>query len=205
MELHDTLKEIRQSFRLLMNGVTAQSLREKGQDYRINWGASLQHLREMAAEYPQDYDLAAELWKDDVRESKILATMLMPKDSFPVDLALLWIEQTRTQEIAELAVINLYQYQSYAAEIAMRLIASPDDMQQLHGYTLLARLFAKGETLEDRDVSEFLDQAITALQCTSLIVRHSALKAVQKFAETDDMCAQIARSALKSVKMRDWV
>lgn len=47
----DIVKEIKQSFRLLMNGVTAQSMRDKGMDYHINWGASLPHLREMAAEY----------------------------------------------------------------------------------------------------------------------------------------------------------
>lgn len=34
----DIVKEIKQSFRLLMNGVTAQSMRDKGMDYHINWG-----------------------------------------------------------------------------------------------------------------------------------------------------------------------
>ena len=75
-------KEIRQQFRLLMNGVTAQSLREKGMDYHLNWGASLGHLRELADEYGKDYDTATELWNDDVRESKIMATLLMPHDTW---------------------------------------------------------------------------------------------------------------------------
>ena len=60
-------KEIRQTFRQLMNGVTAQSQREKGVDYHINWGASLGHLRDLAADYGKDYDTAVELWHDDVR------------------------------------------------------------------------------------------------------------------------------------------
>ena len=46
-----TVRTIKQSFRLLMNGVTAQSMRDKGVQYKLNWGASLLHLREMAAEY----------------------------------------------------------------------------------------------------------------------------------------------------------
>ena len=54
-ETHQKLKEIKQSFLLLMNGVTSQSMREKGVDYHINWGASLGHLQEMAQEYGKDY------------------------------------------------------------------------------------------------------------------------------------------------------
>ena len=37
-----------------MNGATAQSLREKGINYHLNWGVSLQHLQEMAAEIRED-------------------------------------------------------------------------------------------------------------------------------------------------------
>ena len=42
---------------------SAQSMRDKGVQYKLNWGASLLHLREMAAEYEKDYDLAIALWK----------------------------------------------------------------------------------------------------------------------------------------------
>ena len=33
-----TVRTIKQSFRLLMNGVTAQSMRDKGVQYKLNWG-----------------------------------------------------------------------------------------------------------------------------------------------------------------------
>ena len=44
------IKEIKQSFRLMMNGVTAQSMRDKGSDYHVNWGAPLPTLRATAKE-----------------------------------------------------------------------------------------------------------------------------------------------------------
>ena len=76
MTTEENLKHIKQSFRLLMNGVTAQSLRDKGLEYHLNWGANLLHLKEMAEPYGKDYDLAITLWKEDIRECKILATLL---------------------------------------------------------------------------------------------------------------------------------
>ena len=34
METHETIKEIKKQFRLFMNGVVSQSMREKGLDYK---------------------------------------------------------------------------------------------------------------------------------------------------------------------------
>ena len=38
-DINEQLKEIKRSFRLMMNGVAAQSMRDKGLDYHGNWGA----------------------------------------------------------------------------------------------------------------------------------------------------------------------
>ena len=75
----DRVKEIKRSFRLMMDGQTAQSMRDKGVAYRINWGAPLPMLKEKAREIGEDYELAIALWKDDVRECKILAVFVMPQ------------------------------------------------------------------------------------------------------------------------------
>ena len=49
-EIQEQVKAIKQSFRLLMDGKTAQSMRDKGVNYKLNWGASLPMLREKAEE-----------------------------------------------------------------------------------------------------------------------------------------------------------
>ena len=77
---NEKIKEIKQSFRLMMNGTASRSMREKGADYKLNWGVSLPDLQAMAEEIGKDYELAISLWKEDVRECKILATMLMPPE-----------------------------------------------------------------------------------------------------------------------------
>ena len=76
-DIQDKLKEIKGRFRLMMNGVASRSMRDKGIGYKINWGIGLPALKEMAQDYGKDYDLAVELWKEDIRECKILATLLI--------------------------------------------------------------------------------------------------------------------------------
>lgn len=169
-------KEIRQQFRLLMNGVTAQSLREKGMDYHINWGASLGHLQELANEYGKDYDTAMELWNDDVRESKIMATLLMPTERFPLDMAMLWISQTKTQEIAEIAAMNLYQHLPYAKEMALHLIMAEENMSKLHGYSIISRLLTKRCQFLDREQQTCINHAESTVtdDKAPLYLRHAA-------------------------------
>lgn len=122
--IQEQVKEIKQSFRLLMDGQTAQSMREKGVEYKLNWGAAIPMLQEKAREIGKDYDLAIELWKADVRECKILATMVMPAEQMLPEIVDIWMEQTISQEIAEQAAFNLYQYLPFAAEKAFQWMAS---------------------------------------------------------------------------------
>ena len=94
--MNDKIKEIKQSFRLMMDGSIAQSMRDKGVDYHLNWGATLPRLRQKADEIGKNYDLAIALWKENVRECKILATMIMPADEILPEVVDIWMEQTET-------------------------------------------------------------------------------------------------------------
>ena len=110
MDIQQQVKEIKLSFRQMMDGVVAKSMRDKGVDYHLNWGATLPRLKEKAEEIGKNYDLAIALWKENVRECKILATMIMPSDQVLPEVIDIWMEQIASQEMAEQAAYNLFQY-----------------------------------------------------------------------------------------------
>lgn len=195
-DIQDTLKQIKRSFHTRMNGVASQSMRQKGLDYKVNWGVALPHLREMAAEYQPSFSLAVELWKENIRECKILATMLMPPAEMPEQLVELWMEQTKSQEIAEMAVFNLYQHLDYAPQMAFRWIASDDSIRQLSGYQLFACLFGKGLIPDTRGVNEYIDQVKVTLEGTDTAVSHAAMNSVNRFCQLGPEYEQIASKAL---------
>ena len=217
-ETDNKVKEIKQSFRLMMDGATAQSMREKGLDYHLNWGATIPRLRQMAGEMTADYALAIALWKENVRECKILATMLMPPQAMLPEVADIWMEQTPTLEIAEQASFNLYQHLPYAADKAFEWLASPHDLPQICGYHVFSRLFMRGQEPNERGINEFLDQAVTALTSTpptpgspaglpsaptphpahAAALRKAAMQAVIRFADLSIMHRRLALSATRS-------
>ena len=195
--MNDKIKEIKQSFRLMMDGSIAQSMRDKGVDYHLNWGATLPRLRQKADEIGKNYDLAIALWKENVRECKILATMIMPADEILPEVFDIWMEQTETVEIAEQAAMNLYQYLPYAPEKAYQWIASERELYQLCGFHVLSRLFMSGQEPNERGINEFLDQAHVALQSESIIVRKAALNSINHFSNLGLVYERLAGSILR--------
>lgn len=185
----------------MMDGQVAQSMRDKGLDYHLNWGATLPRLREKADGIGKNYDLAIALWKENVRECKILATMIMPADQVLSEVIDIWMEQTKTQEIAEQAAFNLYQYLPYAPEKAYMWIACDKELYQLCGFHILSRLFMNGQEPNERGINEFIDQALAALQGESVTVRKAAMSCMMHFAELGLVYERLAKSALKTINL----
>ena len=207
-ETDQKVKEIKQSFRQMMDGQVAQSMRQKGVDYHLNWGATLPRLKEMSEEIKASLNeeqtsnlksLAIALWKENVRECKILATMLMPPDELLSEVADIWMEQTETVEIAEQLAFNLMQNVPYAAEKAFLWISSAADLPQICGYHILSRLFMRKLEPNERGINEFMDQALAALQSPTPPLRKAAMQSIIHFADMGLMYSRIARSAIHSI------
>ncbi len=224
MTLQDKIKEIKLSFRVMMDGVVAGSMRDKGIDYRLNWGVTLPRLQAHAEElkrdlslsdsqqnYQQDgqehdnpftaYDLAIALWKENVRECKILATLLMPPEKMLPEVCDIWMEQISSQEIAEQAAFNLWQYLPYAPAKAYQWIADEREYYQLCGFHVLSRLFMNGQCPNERGINEYLDQALAAMQSSQMAVRKAAMNSVLRFADLGIVYERMAKSAMKSANL----
>ena len=56
--LQDQLREIRTQLRMAMNGVISTSMREKGVDYKLNFGVPLPEVKKIAATNQRRSELA---------------------------------------------------------------------------------------------------------------------------------------------------
>lgn len=181
MELKEQLREIKTQLRLSMNGVASQSMREKGLVYKLNFGVELPRIKGIAAIYEKNHELAQELWKEDIRECKILAGMLQPVDTFFPEIADIWVENIANMEIAELTCMNLFQNLPYAPAKSFQWIASEAEYTQVCGFLTIARLLMKKGEMAERPAGEFLDQAICAVQSGGYHVRNAAMLAIRKY------------------------
>ena len=179
--MHETVRQIKAQLRLFMNGVLSQSLREKGLKYRLIFGVELPRLKEIAAGYEQNHDLAQALWKEDIRECKILAAYLQPTDSFDPELADFWMESIHNTELADYLCMALFRRLPYASQKAFQWMASDNRMEVYTGFRLMSHLFAiLGTEMNERSLNEFVDQAHAALQGDDLLIKQAAQSALDR-------------------------
>lgn len=193
----EKIKDIRNRCRLAMNGMVSQAMRERGVNYKLNFGVEYPRLKEIAAIYGKDHDLAQTLWKEDIREFKILAAMIQPLDTFCKEIAEIWMDSIKQQEIAEMTVMNLFAKLPYASELAFEWIAiARNEYKQYSGYLILARLLAAGMQMNSRSADEFIDQAETDAISELLLPRTGAVTALKKF---------VAQSPENAVRMKEAI
>lgn len=171
-----SIEDIHRDLRSAMNGVAATAIRSSGMGYHVTYGVELPRLRQIAAGYPRDRKLALQLWQTEVREMRIMATMLYPHEEFDTDMADVWISSLTTSQ-AELAghlAMNLLANISGAAELAFHLIADDRTMHQLCGFMTITRLLMAGAQLQADAEAELRDQAEAALHDTYLPLRQAA-------------------------------
>ena len=197
MDTKEQIKEIKKQFRLFMNGVVSQSMREKGLEYKINFGIELPRLKEIAAKFEKNHDVAQALWKENIRECKILAGLLQPVETFYPEIADIWVEDMHYPEIADLTCMNLFQHLPYASEKAFQWIADEGEYFQYCGYMMLARLLMQGNEMNERAENELIDQALAALQSEGVLVCRGASTALRRYAS---QCPENAKKLLKILR-----
>lgn len=149
--MEETIKDIRLRLRQAMNGIVSASMRQKGVEYKLNFGVAIPEIKKIAANYKPDKELAKWLWSQDVREHKILSTLLYPHEAFTKEEAESWAGDIRHQEIAELLCINLLQHLAFAKELAEEWISDDREYVKVCGFLLYVRLYKQGNTTLSAD------------------------------------------------------
>lgn len=185
MTINEQIRDIKGQLRLVMNGVAAQSMRDRGISYKLNFGAAIPELVTISKDYTPSMELASALWKDNIRECRMLAAMLAPADCFPEDLADFWVSETQYPDLAEVCSRYLYVKLPYASVMAFRWIAQQDAVAQYCGFLILTQLIRQGGTMAESYRQELTDQCQVALAGSELLPRRGAMAALQALEESN--------------------
>lgn len=140
-----------------MNGVISTSMRQKGMNYKLIFGVPIPEIKHIAAAHEPDAELARALWKEDVREMKILATLLFPAGSMTQEEALAWMREIPYPEIAEQCCNNLFPTVEQPDQLALKFLADKKSpFGRMCGFLLWAQLFKKNLAVEKSRVEAFL-------------------------------------------------
>jgi 3-methyladenine DNA glycosylase AlkD len=170
-----------------MNGIVSDRMTESGILYKKNYGVAIPRIKEIAASYSKNHDLAQRLWLLQIRETMIMATLLEPTDKFTFDLAIKWISQFDQIEMVEQTTMNLLCKLPFASTLAVECVNSDGFWFQVTGFILAARIFDKINTPE----MEFLIEKALVFSTTNELHLYKAVGlCLSRFCRTSNDMAE---------------
>lgn len=188
-----------------MNGVISTSMRQKGMNYKLIFGVPIPEIKHIAASHEPDAELARALWKEDVREMKILATLLFPTGSMTQEEALAWMREIPYPEIAEQCCNNLFPTVEQPDQLALKFLADKKSpFGRMCGFLLWAQLFKKNLAVEKSRVEAFLAECTCTIHpdveagatASSWQEKQAAVQALKFFGRLSPVNAQDALSVI---------
>lgn len=202
--MKELIRNIRTDLRLAMNGVVSSSMRDKGMDYKMNFGVDVPRIKGIAEKYEPNATLAEELWKLDVRELKILSTMLYPLDEFKEKNANKWANEMPNQEIRENLCRNLLQELPYADELVQKWVEDSNESLRLTGYWLHVRLMMiEADVLERIKTLPILEKALVDVNSEDSLLSTAALNVLKQVVRRNQEGADVVMSQIDRFSTSD--
>ena len=150
-------RQILTRIRLAKNGEIVEQMKEHGLLYKVNWGASIMALREIASQYEPNHLLALKLWNKQWRESMILAAMMDVPSEVTEEQMDYWTKSLETTEIAETLNTFLWVKTRYAFVKSLEWCRGKKHLVRFSGLHLMGRLAIVQKAAIDELFEPFFD------------------------------------------------
>ncbi len=157
-ETEQQFQALLKAIKLRKSGEVADSMNQQGANYKLNWGASLLDLRDLAQQYQRNHLLALKLWNKQWRETLILATLLDNPDEVTEEQMDFWTKSMENTEIAEQASANLWVNTKFAYAKALEWCRGKKHIVRFSGIHLMGRLAITDKKAIDEMFEAFFEE-----------------------------------------------
>lgn len=150
-------RQILTRIRLAKSGETVELMKNHGLNYKVNWGASIMSLRDIASQYEPNHLLALKLWNKQWRETMILAAMVDVPSEVTEEQMDYWTKSLETTEIAETLNTFLWAKTKFAFIKSLEWCRGKKHMVRFTGLHLMGRLAITEKSAMDELFEPFFD------------------------------------------------
>jgi len=177
--------EIIAQIRQRMNGAVVESMLESGIIYKVNYGVTVPELQQIAQPYKGDHDLAIRLFDEDIRECKIIASMIDDPDKVTGDQIDTWSEEFINQEIVEQLCSNLLWKSDFALPRSFEWCLEEDALLKKAGL-LIAGHRASDNSVKDSIFEPYINIVEELAETEDELVSNSAIYALREIAKRSE-------------------
>jgi len=152
VEYDDILKKLR----ALSNPKAVEGMARFGINPKNTYGVSIPNLRKMAKETGINHTLAQQLWKSDIRETRILASMIDDSEVVTEEQMERWVKDFNYWEICDQCCMNLFKYTEFAHQKCVKWSLNEREFVKRAGFVLMACLAVSDKKADDKQFERFL-------------------------------------------------
>lgn len=178
----DLIAQIKQR----MNGAVAESMRESGIIYKVNYGVTIPELKEIASPFKGNHDLAIHLFEQDIRECKIIASLIDDPAQVTGDQIDRWCEDFNNIEIVEQVCNNLLWKSDFALPRSYEWCLDDDELMKKAGLLIIGHR-AADTTIKDSIFEPYIRIVEELAETEDEIVSNSAIYALRQIAKRSDV------------------
>ena len=171
--------DVKKELRACMNGILSARMREAGMPFRLIYGVELPRLRNIADEFPKNTELSNHLWSQNIRETKLLAIMLMPPEAFTPEVSNNWANTMVTAEEAQILAKMLLSKTHHAKETSIAWLKEGKSLPSVCACLCLRHLLVQGAILSNEERQDIEECLAKMLPSANLHIR----KAIQALKE----------------------
>ncbi len=199
----ERVKEIIGLIKQRMNGAVVDSMRESGIIYKVSYGVTIPELQHIAQPYKGDHDLAILLFEEDIRECKIIASMIDDPKQITGDQIDTWSEEFNNQEIVEQICNNLLWKSDFALPRSFEWCLEEDALMKKAGL-LIAGHRASDSTVKDSVFEPYINIVEELAETEDELVSNSAIYALREIAKRSESLKDKVMEAADRMSASDF-
>ncbi len=149
------LTEIIRKLKSLSNEKGIEGMAKFGIIPEKTFGVSIPNLRKIAKEIGKDHEIAKKLWELNIRETRILASMVDEPDSVKEEQIDEWVKEFDYWEICDQVCQNLFIHTKFAYKKAIEWSGKEEEFVKRAGFALMAWLAFKDKEADNERFEEF--------------------------------------------------
>lgn len=214
MQYDDILKRLKS----LSDPRTVEGMAKYGITPERTYGVSIPNLRKIAKEIGKDHELAQKLWGSDIRETRILASMIDNPETVTEEQMEEWVKDFDYWEICDQCCQNLFIKTDFAYQKAVDWSGRDEEFVKRAGFALMAWLAFKDKKAKDEQFEKFfpiikreatdnrnfvkkaVNWALRQIGKRNLNLNMKAIETTKKIQKTESKSAKwIAQDAIKEL------
>jgi 3-methyladenine DNA glycosylase AlkD len=217
-----TYEEIIKRLKALSNPKAIEGMARYGITPQKTFGVSIPNLRKIAKEAGRNRNLAQKLWASDIRETRILASMIDEPAGVTEDQMERWVIDFDYWEICDQCCMNLFEKTRFAYPKAIEWSQREEEFVKRSGFVLMARLavsdkggkdgsfekffpLIKRESTDQRNfVKKAVNWALRQIGKRNLALNKKAIKVAEEIQQMDSKAAKwIASDAIRELRSKE--